>query len=759
MRRPFAILNTLAVAAALWASIGIAAAADRYVAHLADGKQVGTSRLAWWPIPGTPIRWGNDDLLTSANPARLVRDGEARVELRPPFVVLANGDVLTGTPVELDGDLSAGRDVPRVKIQLEGMLPLSGTAVPVRTDRIARIVGTPQAAWREAPPAGTVELADGRRFVARSIKWRERGLAMLIPEGIVEASFAEIVDAVFPGIDRTSAVLDDSLWAGSSSSGSIVRFHTAGGAILTTSRASREQERTRRRGRFISNEPTTWYYVQPAWAEQPIAVAERDIAWCGVRPADCVPLALLPGELTASRRLVGPGGAWKRSLDDGNDLAACGPLESEIAISASSHCELTFELPVGARTFSASVGLDRAVGSGGCVRCLVVADSAGGRTLWDSGVLVGADDPKPTGPIDVTGVQRLVLIVEAAHEDRPPGADPLDIRDEVVWLCPLVQIEIARTERLPAVLAGLASWQLAGSGLDTASITSDWNASTLGWDPVLRLTKDQGITLSRTLRISAGGDVLELRTACPDDVEEHQFVVTVDGKNVTWNTNTDRSELRRRLQSYGRERLRAESETGAVSDRLAYWWDLSPWRGKEVTLAVSIAAKRDRNDIAWRGIALRSAIENLPASGKPLPCDVPLTSLAPDQVLAINERMQPARNGLPVTRGQDRTIRFLGQTRTGGYGMMRESAITFDLAPEYRRFVAVVGCCQQSIGSLRVLIDDQVVWEQKVTSALRPAQQIDLPIPAGAKTLTLWAGNEGTSYGYGAWTDAGFVTK
>jgi hypothetical protein len=757
MRRAFAILKTFAVAAALWASGGIGTAADRYVAHLADGKQVGTSRLAWWPVPGMPIRWGNDDLLTSANPARLVRDGEARVELRPPFVVLANGDVLTGSPTELDGDLSAGREVPRVRIQLEGMLPLSGTAVSVRTDRIVRVVTSPQAAWREALPPGTVELADGRRFVARSIKWRDRGLAMLTPDGIVEAGFAEIVDVVFPGIDRTAAVLDDSLWAGGSATGAIVRFHTAGGAILTTSRASREQERTRRRGRFLSNEPMTWYYVQPAWAEQPIAVAERDIAWCGVRPADCVPLALLPGEITASRRLVGPGGVWKRSLEESNHLAASGPLESEIAISASSHSELTFDLPEGARAFSATVGLDRAVGSGGCVRCLVVADSAGGRVLWDSGVLVGADGPKPTGPIDVAGVQRLVLVVEAAHEDRPAGADPLDIRDDVVWLCPLVQVEIARTERLPAVLAGLASWQLAGSGLDSASITSDWNASTLGWDPVLRLTKDRGITLSRTLRISSANDILELRTACPDDVEEHQFVVQVDGKNVTWNTNTDRSELRRRLQSYGRERLRAENETGAVSDRLAYWWDLSPWRGKEVTLAVSLAAKRDRNDIAWRGIALRSAMENLPANGKPLAYDVALTSLEPDEVRAINERMQPTKNALPVTRGQDRTIRFLGQTRSGGYGMMRESAITFDLAPEYRRFVAVAGCCQQSIGPLRVLIDDQVVWELKVTSALRPAQQIDLPIPAGAKTLTLWAGNEGTSYGYGAWTDAGFV--
>jgi hypothetical protein len=757
MRHALPILRSL-TAVALSAFVAVCSvAADRYVAQLADGKQVGTSRLAWWPIPGTPIRWGNEDLLTSANPARLVRDREAATLLRPPFLVMANGDVLTGSPIELDRDLSAGREVPRVKVQLEGLMPISGTGVAVRTDRVARIVGSPEAAWREELPPGTVELTDGRRFVARSIKWRERGLAMLTTEGIIEVGFAEIVDAVFPEIDRTAAVLDDSLWAGGTSAGSIVRVHSAGGAILTASRIGREQERSRRRGRFMSNEPMTWYYVQPAWAEQPIAVPERDIAWCGVRPADRAPLALLPGAVTASRRIVGPGGGWNRSLTEGDHLAASGALESDIAISTSAHSELTFDLPAGATSFSAAVGLDRAVGSGGCVRCLVVAESAGGRTLWDSGILVGSDGPKLTGPIDVKGIERLVLIVEAAHEERPPGADPLDIRDQVCWLCPLVQVEFARTERLPAVLTGLASWQLAGSGLDSGLIASEWNASTLAWDPVLRLSKGQGLTLSRTLQVSAAADVLELRTACPDDLEEHEFQVTVDGQSLSWNTNTERSELRRRLQSYGRERLRAESETGAVSDRLAYWWDLSPWRGKQVTVAVSIAAKRDRNDIAWRGIALRPAIDNLAANGRTLKFDVPLTSLAPSEVRAINERMQPAQNALPVSRGQDRTIRFLGQQFTGGYGMMRESSISFPVQPEYRRFVAVAGCCQQASGPMRLLIDGEVVWERKVTSALRPAQQLDVAVPAGAKTLTLQVGNDGTSYGYAAWTDAGFV--
>ena len=51
-------------------------------------------------------------------------------------MLLANGDVLTGSPVQLEPDLGRQGITPRVRVQLEGMLPVSGTGVAVRTDRV-----------------------------------------------------------------------------------------------------------------------------------------------------------------------------------------------------------------------------------------------------------------------------------------------------------------------------------------------------------------------------------------------------------------------------------------------------------------------------------------------------------------------------------------------------------------------------------------------------------------------------------------------
>jgi hypothetical protein len=440
-------------------------------------------------------------------------------------------------------------------------------------------------------------------------------------------------------------------------------------------------------------------------------------------------------------------------------LASCGEAEADLAVSTHAHSELAFDLPPRARTLTTMVGIDRTAAPGGCVRCRIVAESASGRVLWDSGILLGSQGAKETGPIDVGGLARVVLVTEAAHEDRPSGADPLDIRDQVVWLAPLVQVQFDPIQQLPAVLAGLAPWELTGAGLAKAEITSQWNPRLEAWDAVLALPKQSALTLRRRIRVSATSDVIELRTACPDELDEHDFRLTVDGRAVPHNTSADLGELRRWLHSYGRQRLRDEDDAAAMSDRLAYWWDLAAWRGREVTVELVLRGKRDRNLVAWRGLSIRSAVWNVPESGRPLACDVPLASLAPQDVTSRNRRYRPALDRLPDAKAEDPTIRFLGQPQSGGYSLSEESSVSFALRPEYRRLVAVVGCCQKSAGPARVLVDGAVVWERRLLLALDPAEQIDVAIPAGGKRLTLEIGGQGAPYGYAAWTSAGFVTN
>jgi hypothetical protein len=212
----------------------------------------------------------------------------------------------------------------------------------------------------------------------------------------------------------------------------------------------------------------------------------------------------------------------------------------------------------------------------------------------------------------------------------------------------------------------------------------------------------------------------------------------------------------------GRLPFRDETDDPRTSDRLAYWWDLSRWRGQEVSLELTLRGTASRSEIAWRGLSLRSAIGNLPASGQPLKPQVALTSLT-----SLNEFGRrpppgsPLPNAIPVVGSRvGEPIRFLGQPFTGGYGMGRNSSISFPLKPEFRKFVAVAGCCLQVAGPLQVLIDDQIVWERTLVNSLSPAEQIEIDIPPGATKLTLQNGRpEDWWYGYAAWAEAGFMTK
>jgi hypothetical protein len=177
-----------------------------------------------------------------------------------------------------------------------------------------------------------------------------------------------------------------------------------------------------------------------------------------------------------------------------------------------------------------------------------------------------------------------------------------------------------------------------------------------------------------------------------------------------------------------------------------------------VELELSIRGNRERSEIAWRGLSIRSAIGNLPESELPLAPDIALVSLAPVKLASHKDRERsiPLKNAIPTGKYGE-PIRFLGQQFTGGYGMTRNGAITVEIPAGSKQFVALAGCCFQVAGPLQVLIDDRVVWERTVLTSLTPAEQLAIDIPPGARTLTLQSGPEGSYYGFAAWANAGFT--
>jgi hypothetical protein len=126
-----------------------------------------------------------------------------------------------------------------------------------------------------------------------------------------------------------------------------------------------------------------------------------------------------------------------------------------------------FALPPEATEFTGAVGLDRLAGSGGCARVQVqLAGSSdpkvSGQKLWESPLLQGSTH---THPFQITlpaaeGSRALELATDAAHNDRPPGADPFEIRDFVNWLDPLVTCAPESWQQ--AVAAEFDAWHPAG---------------------------------------------------------------------------------------------------------------------------------------------------------------------------------------------------------------------------------------------------------------------------------------------------------
>ena len=749
-----------------WATIAAGQENGRFALAFRSGEKLAVDNLPSWPIPtAADVKKVNGrDVFNEDAPVRLIRDQLAKVERKAPLVVLANGDVLNGLPRQLAASDGRQGQAQRVRVQLDApLMPVDGVGVNVRTDRVQRIIGLDARLRKPAPEPGTVLLLDGRELKGSSIRWREYGLSILTNDGIVQAAFTELADVVFPQVDQLAAAVEDSFGAGSLTGPAIMRFVLRSGAVLTTSRASREVERSRSRGRAVVE---VMYYVQPAWCSNPIAIPEGEIAWVGYRRTDEVPLSLLPAETPLNSRLIGEPVSWLRNQSRGSSLVSTSGDDSDLGLATHSDSQIVFQLPAGAVSFSTVLGLDRVAGDGGCVRCRIAEWNAAtkqpGKTLWDSGILLGSSTPKSTGAVDVRSLKHVVLITDNAHEGRPSGTDPLDIRDDVCWLSPLVVINPSENE-LPSfaqALPGLDKWEQIGDGWKQARVGHRWNEAADRWESVLTIPSNANLQLRRTAAIDATCDVLELVTAISQNYSEQQLDLKVNGQPLGWNTSEDRASMATRQQKYVEPWIRrnnrfSEGREDQISDTLAYWWDLQQFRGQEVQLELTISSGRGYS-LVWADTSLRSAIGNLPAGGLPK-VDVRLTDVPIVDASDVRGRGEPVKDMLPYTAKYREPIRFLGQVRTGGYGMIRNTFYSVELKPEYKKFVAVVGGVKLGNGPLRVLVDDQVLWEKLKVSTLAPAEFIELSLPNGGKRLTLQCGSDASYDSAAAWSDAGFV--
>ncbi len=581
------------------------AGADRFSALWSDGSRTSGPEIQDWFATDSRPRLNDRTLFDSRNPVRWIRDTTLKPEPPPTaFIEFVGGDLLPGKVVGYAAGSSIAYESlpphvlvePGLKIDLPGMRPREN--LRVLPDMIRRVAWKTGEERRYQP--GTAFLADGRRLSYRSLRWGPTGLRLLTENGPQTIALADLAEIHLPSRDPWElyagqlAVLDP---AGKSR---LLRIETPDGLRATTS-----LERLRPRAAGDAGNPDTWQFIfQPAWTLDAMFIEHRRIALRRLLIANQAPLDWL--EPVASRHRGALSSAWENFQTDANvqggALVSNGqPFGWGFGVHA--HHELEFELPDIARAFRTGLGLDQLAGSEGCARGLVYLASgrqpntslAQVQPVYRSDLLIGSRQVLDTGRLALEPAtnagRRLVLVADEAANDRPAGADPLDIGDIFDWLEPELELDPeglhypvsrAAVEQLPA----LEGWEFDGP------YDSAWRLVNL-FDPAEReqprfmlglLPIDGALSLTRRFTVTPGHETLvlllgQLQVAASPS----QMRVTLDGRRLaelpvpTWADGKEGPPIAIKLNGYA---------------------------GRDVEVEIELVPKDARSSVCWVGTAM-----------------------------------------------------------------------------------------------------------------------------------------------------------
>ena len=724
---------------------------ERYELWRRDGTRLTGRRLEGLFDPKRQPTLDGKELIRPQLYLRAIRDTSLSSRLSGPYVELINGDVLpgvvcAGVPAGSQSSLEA-----RLIVTVPG--PLTGRkegerkwrpgqreepGLAIRWPLVKRLVLRGGSSQPVQP--GAIRLRSGRRFTPQAIRLTQTGITALTDDGVLRIGFSELDEVHLPRRGAAESVIADGVWWQGDPANPVVRICTTSGARITSAFSMARVQK----GKVLS--------VRPRWSRRTIHLDMDSIVWITFRSGDEVPLSLMRAETLKTKALLHHW-PWRRNRNvHGADLR-CGSMAAEMGIGTHSYSQVAFDLPAKAKTFSTWVGLDVAAGQGGCVSCFVYRDRAGGGPLWQGRFMRGSSSPVRVGPLNVAGAKRLVLVTDFAHEGRPAGADPLDVRDFVDWLTPLVKVDRASLPRLADDLAqwipGLAGWSIPPEQLKTLKVTADM-FDKRNWEVAVDIDPAKGLTLTRKVAPSLKAGILDVAAMRGRLNCDHVISLLVDGKR-----QSGFPMYKGRRQGGMLPSLDTCFTDPRVERGRDMRWHLEARGGKEVTLTLRVAKGRQNPDcgaLVFQDISLRPIVHGLPADGRvPVP-DVPLSQAVPIRILDRN-RKNPRE--VPAPKPVTRTVQ--GLKLPNCYVIRNGMNMTYKLEASYRRFVAVVASNNPyHRGPFQVYLDGRLVWESGLHIDARCLQQVIVDIPPGSSTISLMVKHDMTS---GMWGQAGFMKK
>lgn len=474
------ILSPLLIGSLLF--VTVATAADvRYLAELADGTRVEGNEVRPWHDERAEPALSGKKLFDPKNPAVWLMDLAQPATIPPQAMVeFVGGDVLPG---EVVGYRYAQNE------RFEGSFPFlivetsqsysppdhrsQRHPIRVSTRWLRRVVWQRKRSPQFRP--STVFLRDGRQLPYRALRWSDGAVRLLRDEGPESYAFSQIAELHLPEIDPWEAHYEQLAILSPDCETNLIQIETSDGLRLTTS-----HQRFAATNHHNGGDPRKWYQrVQPAWSEDPLWVRYRSIRDWRFYPPHWQLVSNLQPEEAAFRRALAVNSQVRTNLNVQGGALRSASKNFSWGLGVHAYTRLEYTLPPFTKTFRTSVGLDEIAGGGGCARGQILLD---GKTVFQSPVLVGSEKFAESPEIEIKGSGRkeLVLLADPVFEGRPDGSDPLDIRDTLNWLEPVLELDrhqlAAEVRRRAAHLVpAFQGWEIEETGGGAVSLVSRWD--------------------------------------------------------------------------------------------------------------------------------------------------------------------------------------------------------------------------------------------------------------------------------------------
>lgn len=469
-------LQRLTLATALLCMASFASAADlRYVARFADGSRLEGNNFGNWHDDGSQPQLEGRNLVDPNNHFLWLRDRNQKPGPPPTaYIEMATGDRF---PARVVGYTNGGTEFEPLPAHfivdpatplLPQHAPLLST-IRVVAAYVKRIVWQHRENSRYQP--STLLMRDGRALRFRAIRFDEVGASALMAEGNKRVPYNDIAEVHMPTSDFWQKYFDELATLSPAGTTRLYQLETTDGLILT---GSKERMAIYNQG----GEPWKWIHgLQPAWSLDVLYVPGERVWLRRSFAPNQVPLSRIPPSEVKHQAALGEvGQPWQRDRNMPGEPLRSGGREWGYGLGTTTTTELTYDLPIGAKTFKGSIGLDRVAGKGGCAKGQVFAGPKDVALAWESPPLVGSETAVDFGPLNMPSpatAQRLRLRSDSLHQGRPAGSDPFEVRDFLDWLDPLVEFDAAMLQpivqkRIPNLIPAWTNWSV-----DTAPLSPD----------------------------------------------------------------------------------------------------------------------------------------------------------------------------------------------------------------------------------------------------------------------------------------------